>query len=299
MRRIMQSPVIPKSFDYYAPASLEEAMTILAENEEAKVLAGGQSLLPLMKLRLASPSAVVDISRLAGLSYVRDGGDHLAIGALTTHDALEHDALVRERFSLVGDAVARIGDQQVRNLGTIGGSACHADPAADLPAVLLAADAQFVIEGRSGRRTVPANDFFVDLFTTAVGHDEILTEVRLPYLPPGSASAYMKHSLRESDFAIASVGVVLTLERRNSCTQAKIALGAAGPTPLRAKFAEECLKGRPLDDSAIREASEKATAGADPPSDVHGSRQYRLQMIKVLTGRCLRLAAGRARESRP
>jgi aerobic carbon-monoxide dehydrogenase medium subunit len=294
----MQNPVIPKRFDYYVPASLAEAMTILAENEEAKVLAGGQSLLPLMKLRLASPSAVVDISRLAGLSYVRDEGDHLAIGALTTHDVLEHDVLVRERFPLVSDAVARIGDQQVRNLGTIGGSACHADPAADLPVVLLAADAQFVIEGRGGRRTVPASDFFVDLFTTAVGRDEILTEVHLPYLPPGSASAYMKHSLRDSDFAIASVGVVLALEGKNSCREAKIALGAAGPTPLRAKSAEEFLKGRALDEPEIEDASERAAAASDPPSDVHGNRQYRLRMIKVLTGRCLRLAAGRARGGR-
>ena len=286
--------MIPKRFDYIEAASVSDALKLLRENDEAKILAGGQSLLPLMKLRLAAPTALIDISKLSDLSYVRDEGDHLAIGALTTHDFLENDSLVKDRFSLLSDAVVRIGDQQVRNLGTIGGSACHADPAADIPTALLVAEAQFVIEGREGRRTVRAKDFFVDLFSTAVGPDEILTEVRLPYLPPNSASAYIKHSLRESDFAIASVGVAVTLDGGRSCKEARIGIGAAGPTPLRASSAERCLEGRSIDQAAIAEAAEKSIEGVNPPTDVHGSSQYRLEVINALTRRALRLALSRA-----
>lgn len=286
--------MIPKKFDYYAPASLDEAIRFLHENEEAKILAGGQSLLPLMKLRLASPTAIVDISKLRDLAYVRDKGDYLAIGALTTHDTLENDKSVKERFSLINDAVVRIGDQQVRNLGTIGGSACHADPAADIPTALLVTDARFVIEGKNGTRVVPARDFFVDFFTTAVGHGEILTEVRVPYLSQKSASAYVKHSLRESDFGIAMVGTVVTLEDGNSCRDVRIGIGAAGPTPLRATPAEQYLKGKILDEATIVETAERAVEGASPPSDVHGSKQYRLRIIKALTKRSLRLALSRA-----
>lgn len=286
--------MIPKKFDYYAPATLNEAMRLLSENEEAKVLAGGQSLLAMMKLRLAAPSALVDISKLPDLSYVRDEGTHLAIGALTTHDVVEHDRTIRERFAVVNDAVVRIGDQQVRNLGTIGGSACHADPASDIPTALLVADAQFVIRGMRGQRVVPSREFFVDLFATAVGHDEILTEVRLPYPPPRSGSAYVKHSLRESDFAIAMVGASVTVDDGEKCRSARIGIGAAGPTPLRAASAEQYLEGRILTDATIAGAAERAVEGADPPSDVHGSKRYRLEMIKVLTRRSLRLATSRA-----
>jgi len=287
--------MIPKSFDYYAPESLDEAIRLLGENDDAKVLAGGQSLLPMMKLRLAAPTVLVDITKLSELSYVREEGDRLAIGALTTHDAVEHERVVREKFTAVNDAVVRIGDQQIRNRGTIGGSACHADPAADLPTALLALDAQFVIQGRQGKRVVPARDFFVDVFATAVGHDEILTEIRLAYLPPRSASAHVKHSLREADFAIAMVGAALTVGEGNACTDVKIAMGSAGPTPLRATSAEQYLKGKVLGDEAIAEAAEMAVEGADPPSDVHGSREYRLETVKVLTRRSLKLALSRVK----
>ena len=174
--------MIPKKFDYYTPASLNEAIQFLGENEEAKVIAGGQSLLAVMKLRLAAPTVLVDISKLPNLSYARDAGDHLAIGALTTHDAVEHNKIVNDRFSILHEAVFKIGDQQIRNLGTIGGSACHGDPAADLPVVLLALNAEFVLQGRKGQRIVSARDFFVDVFTTAVKRDEILTEIRTALL---------------------------------------------------------------------------------------------------------------------
>ena len=290
--------MIPKKFDYYAPNSLQDAIQLLRKIGEAKVLAGGQSLLPLMKLRLASPTALVDISKLPDLSYILDEGNYLAIGALVTHYQAKQDRTIEDRLTLIKDAVAQIGDAQVRNLGTIGGSACHADPAADLPTVLLAVDALFVIEGANGKRTVPARDFFVDFFSTAVGNDEILTEVQVPFLPSHSGSAYVKHSLREADFAIANVGTVLTMENDGkTCRDARIGLGSAGPTPLRAASAEQYLKGRALNETTITEAAERAIEGANPPSDVHGSRDYRLKMIKVLTQRSLGLALARTRLS--
>jgi carbon-monoxide dehydrogenase medium subunit len=286
--------MIPRKFDYYVPASLNEAIGILSENEEAKVLAGGQSLLGLLKLRLTAPAALVDISKLTDLSYVREDDDRLAIGALTTHDTIEHSSTIKEKFTILNEAASKIGDQQIRNLGTIGGSACHADPAADLPTALRVLDAEFVIQGRKGERVVPASNFFVDMFTTAVGHDEVLREIRLPYLPPNSASAYVKHSLREHDFAIVIAGAVLTVEDGNVCEGVRIGLGAAGPTPLRATPAEQYLKGKILDEATIAEAAERAVEGANPPSDVHGSRQYRVEMIKVLTKRSLSIALSRA-----
>jgi carbon-monoxide dehydrogenase medium subunit len=286
--------MIPKKFDYLVPSSIGEAIRLLAENGESKVLAGGQSLLPMMKLRLAAPSVIVDISRLPGLSYIEDKGDHLAIGALTTHDTLENDKLIKERFPIIADAVDGIGDQQVRNLGTIGGSACHADPAGDLPTALLVADAQFVVDGTKGRRVVDVRDFFLDFFTTAVGRDEILVEVRLPYLPRRSASAYMKHAVRHESFAIAMVGVVLTFDDGILCKQAKIGVGATGPTPLRAASAEKYLTGKAVDEAVITEAAVRTAQEADPPQDVHGSREYRLGVVKVLTKSSLRLALHRA-----
>jgi len=285
--------MIPKKFDYRLASSIGEAIELLDE-DGAKVLAGGQSLLPMMKLRLAAPTTVVDISALPGLSYIEDRKDHLAIGALTTHDTIESDEKIRERFTLVTDAVAGIGDQQVRNLGTIGGSACHADPAGDLPTSLLVADAQFVVEGRKGKRVVLARDFFTDFFTTAVGRDELLTEIRLPYLPRRSASAYMKHVVRQGGAPIAMVGVTLTFGDANECKQARIGIGAAGPTPLRATAAENYLAGKAIDEAVAEEAAARAAEGADPPQDQHGSRGYKLEVIRALTTRTLRLAARRA-----
>jgi carbon-monoxide dehydrogenase medium subunit len=287
--------MIPKKFDYYAPTSINEAIQLLSENEEAKVLAGGQSLLGLMKLRLTAPTALVDISKLRDLSYVREDGNYLVIGALTTHDTIEHSPTIKENFTILHEAASKIGDQQTRNLGTIGGSACHADPAADLPTALRVLDAEFVIQGKKGERVVPASDFFVDMFTTAVGHDEVLTEIRLPYLPPKSGSAYIKHALREHDFAIVIAGTVLTVRDGNVCKDVRIGLGATGPTPLRAASAEQYLKDKTFDDKAIVQAAEKASEGVNPPSDLHGSKEYRLAMIKIATKRSLKLALSRVK----
>jgi len=283
----------PKKFDYYSPSSINEAIQILHDNEDAKVLAGGQSLLALMKLRLAAPSALVDISKLQGLSYIHEDKEYIGVGALTTHDTIEHSPIIKKHFTLLTDAASKIGDQQIRNVGTIGGSSCHADPAADLPTALTAAGAEFVIRGGSGERVVAATDFFRGLFETAVGHDEVLSEIRLRYLPPNSATGYIKHSRREGDFAIVGTGVALTVGDGKVCKNIRIALGAVGPTPLRAKSAEDYLKGKVLDDKTIADAAEHANEGADPPSDMHGSRDYRLEMIKVFTRRTIKLALSR------
>ncbi|MCL4517890.1 MAG: xanthine dehydrogenase family protein subunit M [Thaumarchaeota archaeon] len=285
----------PKQFDYYAPTSINEALRLLEDKQESKVLAGGQSLLALMKLRLAAPLALVDISKLPDLSYIKEENDYLAIGALTIHDLVEQSSVIKHKFTLLNDAVSKIGDQQIRNKGTIGGSCCHADPAADLPTALTAANAKFVIQGIGKQRVVEATDFFVDLFQTAVGHDEILTEIRLPYLPAQSGSAYIKHSRREGDFAITSIGAVVTITGENTCKDVRLSMGAVSATPLRAKKAENYLKGKSLDDRTIREASELANEGADPPSDMHGSKEYRLEMIKVFTRRALKLAMTRVK----
>lgn len=286
----------PKKFDYFAVDSLDEAINILKDKDDAKILAGGQSLIALMKLRLASPSALVDITGLQDeLAYIREEKEYLALGALTIHDTIEHNEVIRKKFTLLSDAAAKIGDQQIRNKGTIGGSCCHADPAADLPTALLAVNPSFVAVSSRGERVVPYSEFFVDTFTTCLGKDEILKEIRIPYLPARSGSAYIKHSRREGDFAIVGVGVALTVGTDGKCKDVRISLGAVGPTPLRAKNAEKYLIGKNLTDENIANAAERATEGADPPSDMHGSREYRLDMIKVFTRRTIKLALSRIR----
>lgn len=248
----------------------------------------------LMKLRLAAPAALVDITRLEDdLSFVRKGKNGLALGALTPHDVVEHDKTVRNRFPILVDAASKIGDQQIRNRGTVGGSCCHADPAADLPTALMALDPSFVVRGARGERSIPSPEFFVDTFTTSVAKDEVLTEIRIPYLPRNSGSAYIKHSRREGDFAIVGVGVSLTVGPKDVCKDVSISLGAVAPTPIRAKSAEKYLKGKKLNEEAIVGAAERANQEADPPSDMHGSREYRLDMIKVFTKRTLKLARSR------
>ncbi len=284
----------PKKFDYYAPTSLREAIQLLHDKEDAKVLAGGQSLLALMKLRLAAPAALVDITRIAeDLSFVKKEKNGLALGGLTPHDVVEHNETIKTLFPILVDAASKIGDQQIRNMGTAGGSCCHADPAADLPTALMALDPSFIVRGMRGERAIASSEFFVDTFTTSVAKDEVLTEIRIPYLPRKSGSAYMKHSRREGDFAIVGVGVAITLEAKDRCKDVRISLGAVAPTPIMAKSAEKYLKGKKLNEETIVEAAERANQEANPPSDMHGSKDYRLDMIKVFTKRTLRLALSR------
>ncbi len=284
----------PKKFDYFLPSSLNEAIKLLHDKEDAKVLAGGQSLLALMKLRLAAPAALVDITQVKDeLAYIRKDKKHLAIGALTLHDQLERSKEVGGLFPILVDAASKIGDQQIRNRGTVGGSCCHADPAADLPTALLALDPTFIARGVRRGRSIPASKFFVDTFSTAVAKDEILTEIQIPYLPKRSGSGYIKHSRREGDFAIVGVGVSLTVDPKKVCEEIRISLGAVAPTPIRAKNAEKYLKGKKLTEETIAAGAEEANAEADPPSDMHGSKEYRMEMIKVFTKRAAKLALSR------
>ncbi|HLG68256.1 MAG TPA: xanthine dehydrogenase family protein subunit M [Acidimicrobiales bacterium] len=275
--------MIPAPFDYVRAESLEHAWRTLADRgEDAKLLAGGQSLLPLMKLRLARPAVLVDVGRVEGLSYVRKDGDEIAIGALTRHRDLEVDPLVAAEAPIVGRAASLVGDPQVRHRGTIGGSLSHGDPASDLPAAVLALDGTLVVTGPGGTRQVAATDFFTGFLQTALGPGEVLTEVRVPAAPGGGWS-YQKFNRRAQDWAI--VGCAATV----SGGRARIALVNMGPTTLRARAVEEAL----ASGSPVAEAALLAAEGTEPPSDVAASAAYRAHLARVLVRRALEEAGAR------
>ncbi|MGI0072123.1 MAG: FAD binding domain-containing protein [Thermoplasmata archaeon] len=287
----------PRTFDYLAAQSLDEAMGFLAAHEESKVLAGGQSLLPLMKLRLASPSVLVDIGQIPDLSYIRpeEPGGPIAIGALTTHDAVARSDALRNLCPILPEAARNIADQQIRNRGTIGGSCCHADPASDLPPTLRALDARFSIVGAKGVRTVSADEFFVDLFETAVGPREILTRIDVPRFGPRWGWNYAKFNRREGDYPIVGVAIVVRLaERSDAIEEARIGLAAVGSTPLRARAAEKLLAHAEATPTVVAEAAERASADLRPGSDMHGSAEYRRHLVRVLVRRGLLAAVARA-----
>ncbi|MEM3614265.1 MAG: xanthine dehydrogenase family protein subunit M [Nitrososphaerales archaeon] len=285
--------MIPRSFEYLRPSTLQEAVQLLDKYEESKILAGGQSLIALMKLRLASPKYIIDITRIPGLSYVKEEGNKILIGPLTTHDTVENSPIIRNKCPILSEAAGRIGDQQIRNRGTIAGTLCHADPSADVPTTFLALDGEVVAMGKDGERVIKAKDFFQDFFTTALNPNEVVKEVRVPVLPPKTGTAYIKHARREGDFAIVAVAAIITLDENNVCKSASISLGSVGPTPLRAVEVENALVGKKLTDEVIVAASELADRGISPPSDIHGSAEYRAEMAKVFTKRAIRLALGR------
>jgi carbon-monoxide dehydrogenase medium subunit len=269
--------VIPASFEYVRADSGDAAVGALAEHgDDAKLLAGGMSLLPLMKLRLATPSVLVDVGRIADLSYVRDGGDHLGIGALTRHRDLETSELLRDACGVLCGVAAEVGDNQVRHRGTLGGSVAHGDPASDLPAVLLALDATFVARGPNGERELPAASFFEGFLETALAPDELITEIRVPKCGPGAWS-YQKFNRRAQDWAI--VGALAL--RANDTT--RVALVNMGPTPLRAAAVETAL----ADGASAGEAAQQAADGTDPPADLNASAEYRAHLARVLVGRAL------------
>ena len=273
--------MIPAAFDYVRASSAEEAVAALGEHgDDAKLLAGGMSLLPLMKLRLATPAVLVDIGRLGDLSYVRDGGGHLAIGALTRHRDIETSDLLAEQCGVLRDVASEVGDNQVRHRGTIGGSLAHGDPASDLPAALLALDGAFVVRGPGGERTIPATDFFRGFLETAVAPDELLTEIRVPKMP-GAGFSYQKFQRRAQDWAI-----VGALAIRNG--DARVALVNMGSTPLRATAVEQRL----ASGAAIADAAQRAAEATDPPSDLNGSSEYREHLARVLVQRALEGASG-------
>ena len=283
--------MIPAPFDYVAPSSVEEALAALAEHgDDAKILAGGQSLLPVLRMRLNAPELVVDLGRIEALRGVRDDGDAIVVGAMTPHSVVGSDPLVAEHAALVAKAVEHLADAQVRHRGTFGGALAHADPAGDLGAPALALGAEFVIAGQSGTRTVAADDFFVDLFETALGDDEILTEVRLPK-HTGWGAHYEKFVRVAHQWPIVAVAAAVKADG-GTISEARVGLTNMGSTPLRARAVEEALAGQPVTNDAVRAAAARAADGADPPSDLNGDADYRRHLATVLTRRAVLAAAG-------
>ena len=296
MRRREGEAVRPRSFEYLRPSSVKEAIGFLKDyGEEARVLAGGQSLIPIMKLRLASPHVLIDIGRIPGLSFIREEGDVLRIGAMTRHRDLEQTSLVRNRYPLLADAAHSLGDPQVRNLGTIGGSVAHADPASDWGAALLAFDTKLVVTGPKGNRTLSIDDFFREPFVTALEPTEVLTEIRIPKTVAGSGGAYLKLKRKTGDFATVAVAAQVELDGRGAIAKARIGLAAMGPTPLRARRAEEHLTGRMPNPATLAEGARLAAEGARPTRDLRGGVEHKRAMVEVYTRRALEKAVERAR----
>jgi carbon-monoxide dehydrogenase medium subunit len=280
--------VIPAEFDYTAPASLDEALQALADGgEDAKLLAGGHSLVPLMKLRLAAPTLLVDLGGVPGLRGAERANGGWRIGAMTRHADLQN----KEEHGLVGTAAGTIADQQVRNRGTIGGSIAHGDPASDLPAILLAYEGSVTVRGPGGERTIAAADLFEDYLTTSIAAGEILTAVNVPALD-GYGHGYQKFNRRAEDWAMVAVSALVKRAADGTCEDVRIGLTNMGSTPLRASAAESALRGQPLDAEHIAAAAEQAADGTDPPGDLNATPDYKRHLARVLAKRALSTAAG-------
>jgi len=287
--------MIPPAFEYLRPKSIPEAINLLQQHgDEAKLLSGGQSLIPMMKLRLARPGFLIDINSIAGLSYIKEEGGFLKIGGLTREAELEASPLVRSKYPLLMDTAAVIADPQVRNLATVGGNLAHGDPANDHPATMIAFGAQIVATGAKGERVIPVEDFFVSLFTTALKHDEILTEIRIPSPPAKSGGAYFKVERKVGDFATAAAAVQLTLDGGGVVQRVGIGLTNVGPTPIKARKAEDFLKGKKPDAATLAQAAQVASEQAQPGSDLRGPAEYKRGLVKELTKRALSRAVERA-----
>jgi carbon-monoxide dehydrogenase medium subunit len=283
--------MIPVKFDYVAPSSVEEALAALAEHgDDAKILAGGQSLLPVLRMRLNAPEVVIDLGRIDTMRGVRDDGDAIVIGAMTPHAVVQSDPLIAEHAALLHEAVQHLADAQIRHRGTIGGALAHADPAGDVGAPVLALGAQLVIAGSSGMRTVEAQDFFVDLFETAIGDDEILTEIRIPK-HTGWGAHYEKFVRVAHQWPIVAIAATVRVEG-GTIADARIGLTNMGSTPLRARAVEAALQGQPATEDAVRAAAAHAAEGTNPPSDLNGDAAYRRHLAEVLTRRAVLTAAG-------
>jgi carbon-monoxide dehydrogenase medium subunit len=287
--------MIPAQFDYQAPTTIDEALTLLAANpDDVKILAGGHSLIPAMKLRLAQPAMLVDIGRIKDLSYIREEGEHLAIGAMTTHYQLESSPLLREICPLLPECASHIGDVQVRNKGTIGGSVAHSDPAGDWPAAVIALGAQMVAVGTKGERTINADEFFVDLLTTALAAGEILRELRVPKPTGRFGHSYQKVRHPASGFAVVGIAVALRLGANGSCESASVGITGVASKAYRAAAVEKALKGQLLNDETIAAAATHATDGVDANSDLYASEDYRRHLANVYTRRAIAAAQSRA-----
>jgi carbon-monoxide dehydrogenase medium subunit/6-hydroxypseudooxynicotine dehydrogenase subunit alpha len=287
--------VKPPAFDYEAPTSLDEALALLAaRGADGKVLAGGQSLVPLLNFRLARPEVLIDVNGVQELSYLRREEGALRIGALTRHAALEHSRLVATHWPLLTEAMGWVAHPQIRNRGTVGGSCAHADPAAELPVVMTALDARFRVRSTRGERVLSAPEMFVGQLEPGIDPDELLVEIEVPPLAAGTGAAFVEFARRHGDFALGGVAATVELDAEGICRSAAISLLGAGPTPLRPGDAEAALVGGPLDASTAAEAAKLAVRDASPTGDLHGSAEYRRDLIETLTRRALLAAGGRA-----
>jgi carbon-monoxide dehydrogenase medium subunit len=287
--------MIPAQFEYHAPRSLDEAIALLGEKgDAAKVLAGGQSLIPAMRFRLAMPEVLVDINRISQLDYVREQADYLAIGALTRETALEDSPLVAESYPLLLDTARVVADPLVRRMATVGGNLAHADPANDHPATMLAYAAQVVVRGPAGERVIGIDDFFTGLFECAIRPGEILTEIRIPRPGPTSGGGYVKIERKVGDYAVSAVAVQLSM-RGDVCESIRIGLTNVNPTPMRALDAEQSLTGKPLTEEHLEAAGALAASACDPSADLRGSVEYKRDLTRVVLKRAVRLAASRVK----
>ena len=286
--------MIPGEFDYYAPSSVDEAIALLQEHgDEAKILAGGQSLIPAMRYRLALPEVLIDINGVVGLEYINEANGQLVIGAMTREVALEDSATVQSKYPMLADAAEVIADPLVRNQATVGGNIAHADPANDHPAVMLAYGATIVAKGPNGERTIEIDDFFVDLFENALSDEEILTEIRIPAPAAGSGSAYKKIERKVGDYAISAAAVNLIMDG-DVCTSVRIGLTNVSPVPMRAKGAEAALIGQVVTDSVIEAAGQAAANECDPSKDLRGSVAYKRDITRIMVKRAINAAVKRA-----
>lgn len=291
--------MITAPFEYHSPSTLDEALSLLREHGmDAKVLAGGQSLIPMMRFRLAEPAVLVDVNRLGALARLEETEDHLVIGSMVRHATVETTDWIRQRYPLLADAADVIADPLVRNRGTAGGSLAHADPAGDWGAVMLAYGAELLARSADGERTIPIDEFFVTTFVCALEPDEMLVEIRIPKSGPGRGGAYEKLERKVGDFATVGVAAQVELDADGACRAAGIGLTAVGPTNLRAAEAEALLVGRAPDQEGIAAAATRAAEESSPTADNRGSEEYKRDMVRVLAGRALRRAVERARGTR-
>ena len=291
--------MIPPSFDYHVPDSVNDAIGMLQKyGSEAKILSGGMSLIPLMKLRLAEPAHLIDINRISGLDYIKESDGFLRIGALAREVDLEKSELVRTKYPLLLDTTLVIADPLVRNRATIGGNLAHGDPANDHPATMLALEAEIVVVGSQGERKIPVTSFFTDLFTTALSSGEILTEIRIPIPPPGSGGAYFKLERKVGDFATAGVAAQLTVGKDDVCERIGIGLTNVGLTPVKARRAEEALRGKKIDGESIKRVAQLAAQESEPTADLRGSQEYKRDLVRVLAIRALNRALERSRRGK-
>ena len=287
--------MIPPAFEYLRPKTIPEAITLLQQHgEDAKILSGGQSLIPMMKLRIARPGYLIDINRISGLSYIKEEDGFLKIGGLTREAELEASPLIRSKYPILIDTTHVIADPQVRNLATVAGNLAHGDPANDHPATMLALEAQVVATGSRGERVIPIEEFFLSLFSTALQPDEILTEIRIPLALPHNGGAYFKLERKVGDFATAAVAAQLTLDSSGAVQKVGIGLTNVGPTPIKVQKAENFLRGKKLDEANIRQVAQLAADDAQPSSDLRGPAEYKKGLIKELAKRALARAAERA-----